>query len=273
MTAWHLDADLVGAYADGRLTAVTALSVDQHLGRCATCRAAVGATVPAARTDRLWTEIRERVEAPAPTRLERAVRALGLDEGTARLLAATPTLRGAWLTGVVLVLVLAVLAATASPRASAVFLALAPVLPVVGVAHAFGPLGDPGREIAAAAPYPALRLLVARTAVVVSSTLVPGLLAVALLPATSWYAVGWLLPALAMTAVVLAAAERVPVHLSALVLSLAWVGLVCWRATLTRDPAVLTTAPVQVLSVLAIAACAAVLVRDRRTPAPHWSPR
>src|SRR5690606_21500842 len=202
-----------------------------------------------------------------------AVRALGLDEGTARLLAATPTLRGAWLTGVVLVLLLAVLAATASPRASAAFLALAPVLPVAGVAYAFGPLGDPGREIAAAAPYAALRLLVVRTAVVVSSTLVPGLLLAPFLPPTSWYAVGWLLPALAMTAVALALAERVAVHLSSVALTLGWLAAVSWSAVGPRDPAVLTAAPVQLLSVAAIAACAAVLVRHHRTPAPLSSPR
>lgn len=273
MNAWHLTPDVVRAYAEGRLTAVAALSVDQHVGQCAGCRQAVGATVAPARTDRLWAEIRERVEAPGPTRIERAVRALGLDEGTARLLAATPTLRGAWLTGVVLVLLLAVLAATASPRASAAFLALAPVLPVAGVAYAFGPLGDPGREIAAAAPYAALRLLVVRTAVVVSSTLVPGLLLAPFLPPTSWYAVGWLLPALAMTAVALALAERVAVHLSSVALTLGWLAAVSWSAVGPRDPAVLTAAPVQLLSVAAIAACAAVLVRHHRTPAPLWSPR
>lgn len=169
-------------------------------------------------------------------------------------------------------LAVGVFAATASPRASAVFLALAPVLPLAGVAYAFGPLGDPGREIAAATPYPALRLLLVRTAVVVSSTVLPGLLAAPFLPATSWYAVGWLLPALAMTALTLALAERVPVPVTVTALTLGWVGVVGWTALVDRDAALLTAAAVQVTSALATAVGAAVVLHHHRIPAP-WSTR
>jgi hypothetical protein len=274
MSTWHIEPELVRRYVAGELRAGAAMSVDQHLLGCAVCRAAVGATVDPARTDRLWAEIREVVETPVPGPLERFARALGLVEATARLVAATPTLRGAWFLGAALVLTLAALAAGSDERTVALFVALAPVLPVVGVAYAFGPVGDPSREITAATPYPALRLLLVRTAVVVGSTLVPALLLSLLLPGRVLPSVAWLLPALAMAGVTLALADRVPAHLSATALVLAWAGLVGWVGVVGQQPWFAASLPVQLTSaVVLLIAGATVLIHHLSPSSPVWSSR
>jgi predicted anti-sigma-YlaC factor YlaD len=222
MNPWHLDAAVAERYADGQMTPVLAASVEQHLITCADCRALLR-TDPA-RLDRVWSEVIDRVHAPRPSVIERGLHRLGVDPSTARVISATPTLRGSWLTGVVLVLALALYVAHASPRGTFLFLVLAPVLPLLGVAGAFGPSLDPTYEIAAASPYSTMRMLVARTLFVVTTTLAPALAAAFFLPGDHWVAVGWLLPSLALTTVSLAAARHLPIHLSALALSAVWIG-------------------------------------------------
>jgi hypothetical protein len=235
MTTWHLDRELAERYADGGVTPVLAASVEQHLVACPGCRALVPADEP--RLAAVWTEVLERVQTPPVGLLERLLRRVGVGEPTARLVAATPSLRGAWLTGSLVVLLLAVLAAHSSDRGTVVFLALAPVLPLAGVALAFGPRTDPTLDIAAASPYSLVRLLAARTAFVVATTLLPAAAAAQLLPGDRWLTVAWLLPALAMCAVVLALARRVEPVLAAGVLSAGWVTLTVARYA-AADPEV-----------------------------------
>ncbi|MGN6574268.1 MAG: zf-HC2 domain-containing protein, partial [Nocardioides sp.] len=158
-TPWHLDHQLAERYADGALGDVLTASVEQHLLGCPACRALLAPHVDTPRLDAVWAEILDEVERPRPTLLERCLHGLGVGDATARLVAATPPLRGAWLAGSVLVLVLALVSAYADPRGVAVYLAVAPLLPVVGVALVYGPRADPAHEIVAAAPHPQLRLL------------------------------------------------------------------------------------------------------------------
>ena len=101
MSSWHLDPDLAGRYAHGKVGDVLAASVEQHLLACGSCRALVPADP--GRLDTVWGEVLDTVQAPRQGLLERTMRRLGLSAPTARLLAATPSLRGAWLTGVAVV--------------------------------------------------------------------------------------------------------------------------------------------------------------------------
>ena len=87
-----------------------------------------------------------------------------MGEDTARLLAATPSLSASWLGSVAAAAFLAALAADSSPRALFAFLTVAPMLPVAGVAAAYGRDADPAHEIAVASPYSMLRLLLLRSA-------------------------------------------------------------------------------------------------------------
>jgi len=267
MTTWHLDHDLAGRYSGGRVNDVLAASVEQHLVACAACRTLI--TVDAPRLDTVWAAIVEEVEAPRPRLLERSLRKVGISGQTAHLVAATPLLRGAWATGVVVLLGLAFLASHSSPRGTAVFVALAPVLPVLGVALAFSPRTDPALDMAAASPYSLVRLLAVRTAFVVATTMVPAAGLALFLPGTHWMTLGWLLPALAMCAVVLAAARHVEPHLSAGVLAVAWLGLTAWLRA-AGDPLLVDHGPlVQLVSIVALALAGWHLIVTRNDLVPH----
>ena len=110
------------------------------------------------------------VTAPPRSRFERALLALRVPEPTARLMAATPVLRWAWFAAVGLVLVMAAGAGSKQWKPGdqlAVFLALAPLIPVLGVAMAYGPHSDRAYEVTVATPLSGLRLILLRTITVV----------------------------------------------------------------------------------------------------------
>lgn len=193
--------------------------------------------------------------------MERLLRRTGLDEPTARLVAVTPLLRTSWLAGIVLVLALALLAAEAGDQAVALFLVLAPMLPVAGVALTFGPAADPAHEIVAGGPYSPVRLLAVRTLVVVSSTFLPAGVTAALLPVDMGLALAWLLPALALTVGTLALSTRLTPHVAASALGVGWVSVVLYGVA-RHDP-FLAAAPVVQLTCLAGLALAAAVLRFR----------
>lgn len=269
MNTWHLERDLADRYSDGRVSPVLAASVEQHLLACADCRSLIRADQT--RLDSVWADVLETVEAPRVSLVEKGLRALGVSDATSRLVAATPSLRGAWLTGVGVLLVAAFLVARLSEHGTLVFVALAPVLPVLGVALAFGPQTDPTLEIAAASPYSLVRLLAARTAFVVGTTLLPAAALTFFVPGPDWLTIGWLLPSLAMCSAVLATAQRIEPHVSALGLSAAWIGLTAWSAA--RDSALLTDhgTVVQLLSLAVLLAAGWSLATHRLEPNPHRS--
>lgn len=249
---WHLDRDVAASYAEGRVTPVLAASVEQHLLRCAACRTLLPADE--VRLDVVWDGILERVEAPAATPLERVLLRLGVDEGTARLMATTPSLRSGWLAGVVVVLALALVGAQSDDAGTAVFMALAPILPIAGVALAFGPRADPAHEIVAATPHSAFHLLSVRTALVVATTLLPATALTPLLPHQGWAAVAWLVPGLALTASTLALSTKVAPHVAAIGLGVLWFSLVLAGYARSQDPLLAAHPVVQILGVAALAA-------------------
>jgi len=256
---WHLDEELARRYAENRVPGMLATSVEQHLASCPACRALLRPAVPTARLAAVWAEVLERVEAPQVGVLERLLRRAGLDEPTARLVAVTPLLRTSWLAGTTLVLVLALLAAETGAQAVALFLVLAPMLPVAGVALTFGPAADPAHEIVAGTPYSPVRLLAVRTLVVVSSTFLPAGMAAALLPVDVGLALAWLLPALTLTVGTLALSTQLTPHVAASTLGIGWVSVVLYGVA-RHDP-FLAAAPVVQLACLAgLALAAAVLL-------------
>ena len=273
MTTWHLDRELADRYSSGRVTDVLAASVEQHLIACADCRGLIAETshVDTLRLDAVCAEIQEQVEAPRVGLVERGLRLLGVSDSTARLVAATPSLRGAWLTGVLVLLIIAFLATHASQHGTLVFVALAPVLPVIGVGLAFGPQSDPTLEVAAASPYSLVRLLAARTSFVVGSTMLPAVGLALLAPERDWWSIGWLLPSLAMCSVVLATAARIEPHLTALTMSSTWIGVTAYAAAQDTVLLVDHTALVQLLSVAVLAVATWSLTTRRLEPNPHRS--
>lgn len=256
---WHLDEELAHRYADGHVPGVLAASIEQHLASCPACRALLRPAVPAERLAAVWDQVLERVQAPPVGRLERLLRRAGLDEPTARLVAVTPLLRTSWLAGTVLVLVLALLAAGTDAQAVALFLVLAPVLPVAGVALTFGPAADPAHEIVASTPYSPVRLLAVRTLVVVSTTFLPTALAALLLPVQLGLALAWLLPALALTVGTLALSTRMAPYVAASALGIGWVSLVLFGVA-RHDPLLIAAPTVQLACLVGLALSTTVLL-------------
>jgi hypothetical protein len=221
-----VDENTIARYANGEVPLSVGASVEAHLLTCAGCRALLASTVELDRLERLWDGVLDRVDAPRPGVVERLVRPAGVSEGTARLLAATPTLRASWLFAMVAALAFAVVAAVASggsERGTLLFLTAAPILPVAGVAAAFHRGLDPTYEIGLAAPFSQFRLLLLRSAAVTAVTCAAALIAGLLLPERTLTAAAWLLPALALTSLTLVLARRVDVVYAAAGVGMVWV--------------------------------------------------
>jgi hypothetical protein len=173
------------------------------------CRQAVGREVSTDRLDAIWSEIEEVVDAPRPGFLERLLTSVGLDATDARLVAVAPSLHLAWFTALALVLALAVWVSNAGERGIGLFLIVAPLVPVVAVAGAYGPWIDPTYEVAVSSPYPTLRLLLLRSTAVTAASGVLAALASLWAPDLRT-AVAWVLPCLALVSVTLVIARWLP---------------------------------------------------------------
>ncbi|MEU0113571.1 zf-HC2 domain-containing protein [Streptomyces bobili] len=141
------------------------------------------------------------------------------------LWAAGPAVRGAWSVAVLVVALGAVALGYGAGVAGArpLLLALAPVVPVLGVALSYGPHADPVHEIAAASPSGGLRLLLTRTVAVLLVSLPLLTLAGLLLPGSGAPgAAAWLLPGLALTLASLALAGYVGSRAGAAVTGGGW---------------------------------------------------
>ncbi len=271
--SWHLDDDLLDTYAEGRpLSAALAASVEAHLERCATCQSRLVPAADPARLDAVWAEVEDALDAPRAGLLERLLLRAGVASDTARLLAVTPSLQASWLTGTAVVLTLALLVAHSGERGLALFLALAPVLPVAGIAVAFGPRTDPLHEVAVAAPYSSFRLLLVRSAAVLTATAVLAVPATFLVPSTPLVAAAWLLPALALSVTSLALAARVDPVVSSAGLSGTWLVLALSGLAPDRDPLVVATVVPQLLCLVLLVVSGAVLLRQGRAPLLNGSP-
>jgi hypothetical protein len=263
-TDWHLDPSLARRYATEATDLGLASSVEAHLVGCARCRDLVGALVPTDRLDGIWDAVAAELDAPRPGPVERLLARLGMREDTARLIVTTPSLRLSWLTSLALVLGFAALTAGSGDRGRLVFLTLAPLLPVVGVAAAFaGPL-DPIREVAAAAPYPRFRLLLLRALAVLATSVGFAAVAGALVIDDGWLAAGWLLPALALVSTTLALSARFdPAHAGGVV-GLVWL-LVVWGRAPLRQVSFAAFAPAAQLVYLLVTVAALTVFVAART--------
>jgi hypothetical protein len=245
MTVWHLDPAAIRRYAQGAAPPHLAASAEAHLMKCAACRGAISPQLDARRVESIWREVVDRVDAPRRSGPERLLARLGVGEATARLVAATPTLRGPWLLAVAGVLALAAWAAQVDERYLRMFLVVAPLGPLAGVAVAFSGGVDRTREIGLATPYSGLRLLLIRTAAVLAVT-VPIVAAAGLaLPGSSWLAAAWLLPTAGLTSAALALTARLTPVVAVGVVAAAWV-LVTTPATFAGHPGLAFGAGAQV---------------------------
>jgi hypothetical protein len=215
---WHVSDDLAARYAEGVLPEPEAWSLEKHVEGCGGCAATVSEAVRGTAAGPVLAEMRDAVlaslSAPAPAapavRRPRRQRR-PVPHRFARLLwAAGPAVRGAWLPAVLVVAAgaLALAYGTGYPGVRALLLAVAPVVPVAGVALSYGPHADPLHEVAAATPGGGLRLALTRTVAVLAVSLPLLTLTGLLLPASGApAAAAWLLPGLALSLATLALAS------------------------------------------------------------------
>ena len=224
---WHADHDLLAAYVAGALDPVNGASVEQHLDRCSKCRANIRPLIDVPLLDRAWTSILETVESqdlPLPARVARR---LGVTEPTSILLGATASLRTAWVSSAFVALGFAVAAVYWSGGgALAPFLLVAPLVPVLGVAAAYGPHEDPLESLIVTAPYGRTRLILLRTLGVLVSVLPFAIIAGLFVPGPVWVAVAWLGPALALVPVMMALSSFVGPRVGAGAVTIAWCAVV-----------------------------------------------
>lgn len=215
--SWHVPETTLRAYADGGIGDADAWSVEAHLVGCERCRHALGAAATA--QTRTIVGAAEPADLPPQGRVRRATRL----RAAIMLTVSGPAARTAWVVAVAVVLTLAVaMDTTWQERGFAWLTLVAPLLPVAGVATAYGSgLDEPG-EIIASTPAGGLRLLLWRTlavlAVSLPAALVAGIWAGS--PAV------WLLPALGLTAVTLAIGTVTGLAPAAVAVGLGWAATV-----------------------------------------------
>jgi hypothetical protein len=265
--AWHADGELLAAYATGRLDVAGTWSVETHLTSCAGCRALAGALVEPERLRRVRAALIASVDVPRTGVAERLLVRLGMPDHSARLLAATPALRGSWLLAVATTLAFAVLAVriASGPDATLAFLGVVPLLPLAGIAMAFGPGIDPTYEIGLAAPMRSFRLLLLRAAAVLGTATALAAAASLALPGLGLAAAGWLLPALGLTTSSLALATVVEPLRATGISAFAWVAAVVVTVAPPGPSSVLFSTPGQAaFAILGLLAAVVVLLRRGR---------
>jgi len=263
--SWHADPALLETYALGVLDQAHSSSIEAHLLRCEGCRAGIALHVGRTRLDGVWGAIEERLEPARPGAVERFLVWCGVPDHVARLLAATPSLRLSWFAALTVALAFAAGAARAGRFGLLFFLLVAPLIPLAGVAVAYGPGVDPTYEVGLAAPMRSFRLLMIRAvAVLVTSTALVAIAAMAL-PQLDWIAAAWLLPSLGLTMANLALSSFWSTHRVTAVLVAGWTVVVLLSERLASVPYAAFRAVPQV--VFAIISAASILVLARRREA------
>lgn len=260
---WHAGTAELSRYATGEVDDATASSVEAHLISCAECRAQVASYVEPLRLDRLWAGMVDAVDRPRTCWAERLLIRLGVADHTARLLAATPSLQLSWLASVAVALMFSVVAAHGGSEGLTLFLTVAPLVPLAGVAAAFGPELDRSQEITAATPLAGWRLLMLRGCAVFSVTVALAGLAALALPEMRWTSAAWLLPALGLSLAALGLSTIMAVDRAAGAVAVAWVTVVLAASYGERNGLAAFGATGQACFVFVIAVAGAVVVRQR----------
>lgn len=175
------------------------------------------------RLDANWRAITAELDVPRPGRVERMLRAVGIPATVSRVVVATPALRRAWYLSIGIAVLVGLSAARPDdPDSLFALLLVAPAVPVLGVALAFGPSADPMYEAQLATPMRGIRLVAIRAVTVLTvSIVVIGALS-ALSPNTRPMAAAWLLPALALTSATLGTMTVFAPRRAASIVALTW---------------------------------------------------
>ena len=269
MNTWHADADLLDRYTSGEIDDAQAYSIEAHLLACGHCRSALAGHAHADMLVRAWAGVVDTLDAPRTGVVERGLLSLGVRDHVARLLAATPSLSLSWFAAEAIALGFAVIAANAAATNGRgdlgllLFLVVAALLPVGGVAAAYGPGVDPTYEVAQSSPMRSYRLLLIRSTAVLVSTVALAAVAALALPALDWHAAAWLLPSLGLTLATLALSTWVRPLVAAGIVAVAWV-FVAIAATYDRADRLVVFHGGGQIALLVLAAVSVVALARRR---------
>ena len=114
-------------------------------------------------------------------------------------------------------------------------LVIAPLLPVAGVATAYGPALDPTYEIGLASPMSGVRLMLLRTLAVIVTTTPLLIIAALFVPGGGWVAFGWVLPSFALITITLALSTLTSPERAGVVVGAGW--MVALVVLIDRDGA------------------------------------
>lgn len=264
--SWHVPVTTVRAYLDGTTPDADAWSVEAHLMACDRCRALLAAEADAvpevrARVDEGWQAIA--TELPVQGRLRRGSRVRQVYV----LAAAGPAARWAWFTASVVVLALAAGIGAVAPWPHGGDLPLlglvAPLVPILGVAVAYGSGLDDTHEVIASTPGGGLRLLLIRSGTVLALSTVIALVA----GAVSGYGspVPWLLASLSLVVLVLALGSVTGMIPAAAIVTGGWIVAVTVNVLTVPSNVVPIVLGADLAPVwLAVAGCGAAVVALRR---------
>jgi hypothetical protein len=266
---WHVREDHLADFALQTSDPVVAASTEAHLLRCSRCRAALADVSDHAASARRWERLADAVDRPSalgPRWLPQRLR----DSGLVRVALGTPALLWAALTATATAATLpAVASAVHQTRAVALLLAIAPLVPIAAVTVAYRHTTDPVGEMALGTPSAGLRLVVTRAVTIGVAALPAGALSGWLCGLAPHVAFAWLLPGLALAAVVLASATtRFDPSVVAMVLGGGWVVAVgspgSVRVAAAEHLVTIVTAPTTQLAALLVGLAAVTVIVGRR---------
>jgi len=185
------------------------------------------------RIDRNWRAVTVELDAPRAGRIERMLRAFGLPAHLTRVMVATPGLRRAWFVATALAVFVAMAPFDGTETRADLFtlLLVAPLVPVLGVSFSYGVESDPAHEASIATPIRGLRLLLTRSAVIVSTSTAALAVAALIAPGAQPMAFAWLIPTLGLTTAMIALMTFVAPRQAAVLSSSAWIlGIAVVRA-------------------------------------------
>lgn len=266
---WHVDDDALRDWVEGVAGPLLSASVEQHVERCAQCRHTVSRLLPAELRNP-FDRVLAAVEVPTPGPVERLLVRFGLAASDARVAASTPALRAPWIAAMVGVVAFVTVAAIlADVGGLALFLLVAPLVPVAGVVAAYGPSADPMYEVVLVAPYATVRIVLLRAALVLATSVPLVVVAGLPLPGDSVVAVAWLLPSAGFIAVVLTASTWVdPLH-AATTVAVGWAVAVVVTARSGDPLAIFAPVAMAGYTALLVVACLVLLHRLLSTT-PSW---
>jgi hypothetical protein len=266
-TTWHVDERSAVRYAMADTDPVTAASIDAHLMVCEQCRAMVARFADTDLLASIWDDVAGVLDQPQIGWVERILRRIGCSDSVSRIISASTRAQLSFLMVVAVSVALAILSSVSASEvdnAFGLFLIVAPLGPLAATASAFSRWTDPTYALTRTLPVSTWKIILVRTIAAVVPAIVLTAASTPWLLDRGWMSAAWLLPSLALAAVVLALSSWVDIEIATVGVALAWLAFPV--ALHIRSTSILQAfaGPVQPAAAVALV-CGAGLTLVRRT--------